>query len=337
MKYQELTERYIYAATRYMKKEEKEDVAKELESIIADMLEERCGDIEPDEEAVKAVLSELGNPRDLYEKYSADGKDCLIGAPYYGIYKYIMKTVLLCAVVGLLIAQIIGCMTNVPMSSSAQGYVVFAVSMIMETCASVFGGAAVAFAVVTVGFAIMYHKGIKMDNLFDSLEQLPQLPKKNAVISKGEVAFGIGISVVFFTVFLAYPEVLCMYDTETGTMIPIFTNSYIRSTWYLIVMFGVLGIGRECVKLIEGTYTKRVLVVTATADILSAVLAVIWLGNPAIINPEVSNALIEVFADADPFICSIMEGFNYFFLACILFALIVDLCVTALKYYRAYK
>ena len=34
MKYQELIERYIYAATRFMKKEEKEDKAKELQSII---------------------------------------------------------------------------------------------------------------------------------------------------------------------------------------------------------------------------------------------------------------------------------------------------------------
>jgi len=78
MKYQELIERYIYAATRFMKKEEKEDVSKELNSIIADMLEERCGDKEPDEEIVKEVLSELGDARELYEKYSVDGKDCLI-------------------------------------------------------------------------------------------------------------------------------------------------------------------------------------------------------------------------------------------------------------------
>ena len=337
MKYQELIERYIYAVTRYMKKAEKEDVAKELQSIITDMLEERCGGEEPSEEIVKEVLNELGNPRDLYEKYSADGKDCLIGAPYYGIYKYVTQTVLLCAAFGLLVAQIIGCMVNIPVGASAQDLVLFVVSILMETLGTIFGGVAVAFAVVTVGFAIMYHKEIKMDTLFDSLDQLPQLPKKKAVISKGEVAFGIGISVVFFTVFLACPEVLCMYDVETGTMVPIFESGYIHSTWYLIVMFGLLGIGRECMKLIDGTYTGKVLITTVVTDVVSAILSVIWLVNPAIINPDVKSALREVFTDEEPFLCNIMENFNFFFLACILFALIVDLVATAWKYYQAQK
>ena len=184
MKHQELIERYIYAATRFMRKEEKEDVSKELQSIIADMLEERCGDKEPDEETVKEVLNELGDARDLYEKYSADGKDCLIGAPYYGVYKYVMKTALLCVGIGLLIAQMIVCMINVPEMASMSDVIAFIVNMIVETLATVFDGVALTFAAVTVWFGVMYHKGIKMDTLFDSLDQLPQLPKKNEVISK---------------------------------------------------------------------------------------------------------------------------------------------------------
>lgn len=337
MKYQELIERYIYAATRYMKKEEKEDVAKELQSIIADMLEERCGDAEPDEETVKEVLNELGNPRDLYEKYSAEGKDCLIGAPYYGVYKYVMKTALLCVGIGLLIAQMIVCVIDMPVIVSGAGIAGFIANMIAETCATVFEGAAITFAAITIWFAIMYHKGIKMDNMLDSLEQLPQLPKKNATISKGEIAFGIGIDILFYTLFLTCPEVLGAYDVETGTMIPIFRTGYIQSTWYLIVIFGLLGIGRECVKLVEGTYTKRVLIVTAVADVLSAGLSVVWLGNPAIINPEFNSAMTTIFADADPFVADIMAKFNYFFLGCIIFALILDLGVTAWKYYKAQK
>lgn len=95
MKQQELIERYIYAVTRHMKKDEREDVAKELQSIIEDMLLERCSEEEPNEATVKDVLNELGNPSDLYEKYSVDGKDYLIGAPYYGVYKSVMRTVLL--------------------------------------------------------------------------------------------------------------------------------------------------------------------------------------------------------------------------------------------------
>ena len=336
MKHQELIERYIYAATRFMRKEEKEDVSRELQSIIADMLEERCGDKEPDEATVKEVLNELGDARDLYEKYSADGKDCLIGAPYYGVYKYIMKTALLTVGIALFIAQIIVCMINVPEIATMADGIDYIVNLILEPLATVFDGAALTFAAVTVWFAVMYHKGIKMDNLFDSLDQLPQLPKKNEVISKIGIAFEMGLTVLFYAIFLACPEVLGMPDLETGVMTPMFRTEYIRSTWFLIVAFGVLGIGRECVKLIDGTYTRRLLVVTTVVDVVSAVLAVIWLCNPQIMNPAFSEAMGVLFADAG-FIADIMANFNYFFLGCIFFALVVDLGTVAWKYYKARK
>ena len=213
----------------------------------------------------------------------------------------------------------------------------FIVNMIVETCATVFDGAALTFAAVTIWFAVMYHKGIKMDTLFDSLDQLPQLPKKECVISRVGIAFEMGLTVLFYAIFLACPEVLCAYDVETNSMTPIFQTGYIHSTWYLIVIFGILGIGRECVKLIDGTYTKRLLIVTAIVDVLSVALSVVWLANPSIINPAFSDVLSVLFADTEPFVFNIMTNFNYFFLGCIIFALVVDLGTVAWKYYKSQK
>ena len=336
MKHQELIERYIYAATRFMRKEEREDVSQELYSIIADMLEERCGEKEPDEETVKEVLAELGDARELYEKYSIDGKDCLIGAPYYGMYKYIMKTALLTVGIALFIAQIIVCIISVPETVAMADKVDYIVNLILEPFATVFDGLAITFAAVTAGFAIMYHKGIKMDTVFDSLDRLPQLPKKDEVISKAGIAFEMVISVLFFTLFLACPEVLCMYEFETGIVIPIFETGYIRSTWVLIVAFGLLGIGRECMKLKEGTYTKSLLLVTVCVDAISAILSIVWLANPSIINPEFSDAMRMIFTDTG-FIVNIMKNFNYFFMGCIILALLVDLGTVVWKYYKSNK
>ena len=66
---QELTGRYIYAVTRRLPKKQRGDVAKELESIISDMLEERCGPITPTEHDLRVVLTELGTPSELARKY----------------------------------------------------------------------------------------------------------------------------------------------------------------------------------------------------------------------------------------------------------------------------
>ncbi|MFP3155983.1 hypothetical protein LQZ18_16485 [Lachnospiraceae bacterium ZAX-1] len=43
---------------------------KELHGLIADALEVRCGDFEPTDADMKAVLTELGTPEQLAAKYS---------------------------------------------------------------------------------------------------------------------------------------------------------------------------------------------------------------------------------------------------------------------------
>ena len=60
----DLIDRYIYAVTKHMKSAMKKDVAAELETIIQDMLEERCEDVTPTERDIKVVLTELGTPND---------------------------------------------------------------------------------------------------------------------------------------------------------------------------------------------------------------------------------------------------------------------------------
>lgn len=334
MKHQELIERYIYAATRYMRKEEKEDVSKELHTIIEDMLEERCGGEEPTEEIVKEVLDELGNPREMYEKYSADGKDCLIGAPYYGVYKYVLKSILLCTAVAHFVAQMIVAVLEMPEFATVTEVIGYITAMIGEACGNIPEGLALVFTAITVGFSVMYHKGIKMDTLFASTEQLPKAPKKDAEISRNGVVVEMGFTVLFYVIFLACPEVLCMIETETGVVTPLLDTEYIRSTWYLIVAFGMLGIGRECVKLVEGTYTKNLVVVTTGVNIVSAILAGVWLMNPQIINPAFSEVMDVLFKDSAAIVETCMTNFNYFFLGCILFALIVDWGVVLWKHHK---
>ena len=82
----DLIERYVYAVTKYMKADLKKDVSAELETIIQDMLEERCGDVMPTEHDIRVVLTELGTPAELASKYKSETQDCLIGQPYYNLY-----------------------------------------------------------------------------------------------------------------------------------------------------------------------------------------------------------------------------------------------------------
>ena len=71
----DLIERYVYAVTKYMKADLKKDVSAELETIIQDMLEERCGDVMPTEHDIRVVLTELGTPAELASKYKSETQD----------------------------------------------------------------------------------------------------------------------------------------------------------------------------------------------------------------------------------------------------------------------
>ena len=101
----DLIERYVYAVTKYMKADLKKDVSAELETIIQDMLEERCGDVMPTEHDIRVVLTELGTPAELASKYKSETQDCLIGQPYYNLYVYVLKIVTACVIGGMLLAQ----------------------------------------------------------------------------------------------------------------------------------------------------------------------------------------------------------------------------------------
>ena len=75
----DLIERYIYAVTKRMPENTKNDVSDELRGLIDDMLCERCGDVIPGDKDVRIVLTELGTPQELYEKYnnSICSKNCV--------------------------------------------------------------------------------------------------------------------------------------------------------------------------------------------------------------------------------------------------------------------
>ena len=98
---QELTDRYVYAVTKNLPRKSREDVSRELHSLISDMLEERCGALTPTERDLRVILAELGMPEELSEKYSPTKDKALIGPPYFGKYIFVLKIVLLCTGFGI--------------------------------------------------------------------------------------------------------------------------------------------------------------------------------------------------------------------------------------------
>lgn len=329
----DLIERYIYAATKRLPSKMRADVSNELRTIIDDMLTERCGNVTPTEKDIKIVLTELGTPQELYEQYNPDSDKCLIGSPYYSTYKYILKIVLICAGAGITIAAVISSLMsgfNTSEAMSVTRFIVFFRDLFVKLFTTVPSALVWAFAFVTILFAVFYHKNVKIDNT-GNLDSLPPVPLKKEKISKVEPIVGIAISIAFLSVFLICPQIFGVCFTDTNEWIPIFDINTVHSTWYLIVLFGIFGIIREVVKLIEGRRNKKVMITTIVTNSLTAIFTVIWLCRDNLISREFINSITEIFSNDDTVIINLFSNFQLIFMGCILLALAIDTIDTVVK------
>jgi hypothetical protein len=322
-------ERYIYAVTRHLPVKMRDDVTKELDSLIADMLAERCGDILPAEKDVRIVLTELGTPEELAAKYNGDEHHALISGSYFLLYKRILKIVLPIAAAGIAFASVLELCLEWDLSPDPLALFSKALG---QTLAGILGGGIQAFAVITFIFAVLERKKVVFHD-GDMLSHLPPVPKVKAQIKPYEPIAGMIWCVIVAVFLLGFPQVAGMWTDGTG-WIPLFVPSVIRSSWFLIVLWAALGIARESVKLIEGQYTKRLAAVAVVCDILTAISAAIVFLNNKIMNPEFINHIGDWFADAgEPgrVPIEIFTNFNLFFLSLVLFALILDASITTVK------
>ena len=319
----DLIDRYIYAVTKHMKSAMKKGVAAELETIIQDMLEERCEDVTPTERDIKVVLTELGTPNELASKYKGETQDCLIGQPYYSLYVYVLKIVTVCISGGMVLAQIMAALTS---------HTIWYIA-IYRTIGGILGGILTGFAFVTLLFAFFYKRGIKVEGLSNGIDNLPPVPQKTNQISKADSIIGIIFSVLFTLVFLVCPQIICIAFVKNGVSVyePLFNLEYIRQTWYLILAFGILGIAKESVKLIDGSYTKRVMIVTIITNLIDGLLTFIWLLNGRIMNSAFFDGVEQLFGENAEIIPKIFMHFNKLFLAIIIFALAINCIETVVK------
>lgn len=316
----ELIDRYVYAVTRRLPARLRNDIDKELHSLIEDMLDARCGGLMPEDRDVRVILTELGTPSELAMRYMPEGRDHLIGPAYYSQYKMVTGIVLASVTFGLVLSGFISFFTD---SSEALYFTLF------SWIGTLITGLIAAFGAVTFIFAVFERKNIALNFGGSELDSLPPVPEKKSVIPKGEPIAGIIFSVIFCVIFLAAPQIICAKFGADQPFIPVFNVDLIHQLWYIFVALTILGIARESFKLYEGRYTKRLAIVTVVSDILSAALTLVLLSSQQILNsafiagasPILSNEVVTV----------ILTYFNLFFMAVILFCLLLDMGVTLFK------
>lgn len=316
----DLAERYVYAVSRQLPFKQRADVELELHGLIEDMLEARCGEAEPAEADLRAVLEALGPPGKLALGYLPQGGRALIDGPSFGLYKYVLRIVLLCVALGVTVAGLVAFIANPGLAGPWY-------APVLEWLGSLVSGGVYGFAVLTLIFALFQRLGRPITGSF-SLDELPEVPGEKERIGRAGPVLGIVFAVLFCVVFLAAPGVLL--TLVDGVIYPVFNQDLLRYRWPIILLLGLLGVAYSSFELYEGRRTRRLAVVSVLDNLLSILLVCLLFGGANVLNPQLVQAMDRVLGNGpeEAFLNGVMQGANYWLMALVVFALLLDSATT---------
>lgn len=239
-----LIERYIYDVTRRLPEKEREDVKRELNSNIYDMLSEDAS-----EKEIKDVLYDLGSPALLAEKYRQKPR-YLISPAIYDDYVHALKWILP-MVGGILLAlgMVLGTLDALNADTVNQSTVISA--LFSNGISMGISGAIQALVWVTVAFAIADRIKSK-DNW--KVEDLPQtLPNNKNVIPLSDsiaeliltIVFGI-ISLLFCSKIIPMNVIFIMGKVEVNQL---FSDSFLLACIPVIIIAVILQVVESIIKI----------------------------------------------------------------------------------------
>lgn len=299
----ELIERYVYDVVRRLPEKQREDIKKELITLIEDMLDERMDNGKSEKDNVESVLRELGSPATLADKYRGE-KQYLIGGEYYDTYIQVLKIVLICVAAGLLVAAGVSfCVHSLVPNMQVDGLM-----NVMEegltSIAAIPGACLQAFAILTLVFAVMERNQVKLNDKADwKLEELPAIPEKKALISKVDSIIGIIFTIFVIILFVCVPELLGAWVASSKGVVvavPIFNMTVWNTTLTLMLISMLAGLIEEVVKLLKGRYCLTVLWTSIVTNLVSIIVAIKMIADPNVWNQNFWTQLAEVTGKSIP-------------------------------------
>ncbi len=280
-------ERYIYAVTKRLPEEVREEVKNELQANINDMLPEN-----PSDEDIEKVLKTLGHPRVLAKNYET--KERYVISPwFYADYIYTLKIVMTIVIsIFIMIGFLEGIINLEPNNLFMQIVDVWA-----KIFSNAFQGMLISFAWVTAIFWAIEHSARK-SKCEDTwkLKDLPEIPKVNnkAKISKTESIIGLIIgtvfSILFIVILIDYMDVVGIYDN--GIIVTQIFNTAVTNTFIVFfIISAVISIVVSLLKIYYGEWKLNLAILYTAFQILSTVLFLIFINHPQLILPEVFDTI----------------------------------------------
>lgn len=285
----ELKERYIYAVTQKLAPSQRKDIAEELRGLIEDMLEERTNGEPATESDLEEILTELGNPKELAQKYRGTS-NFLIGPELFDSYMSVVKIVLS------IVTIVIGTVFVIQVIFNP----VAILDHFIELIVSIVTGIPTALGWTTLGFALaerfsdLQAKDLQIEGDWKPSD-LPIIPNKKGKINRSEPILGIifyTIALIFFTFSMNYFGIWIFNDGFTGTIPFINEDANFLFLLFIIIVLG-FGIFKDSLKLIYGRWNTMLVVFTFILNIISLIAVILIITQPDFWNPNFMQQMVQ--------------------------------------------
>jgi hypothetical protein len=305
-----LLEKYVAEVGKYLPRNQRADIEKELKSTLEDMLEERnqagAGNASSlqGEAAVVALLKEYGEPRKVAESYI--GPRYLIGPRLYPIFELIVKIVM-AAVLG---AGLLGYGVSAAITKSFAGTEFF--SFLGQFWLGLLGGMMNAFGSIVIVFAIiervMPAKEIEKETAEEwNPADLAKEPDPDEV-KMPEAIGAIIVTLAGLVIFNLCPNIVGIFFNTDGkwTFIPMLSDAFFT---YLpwINLLGVLQIVFNAYQLRQRVWTMFTRICNIVIEVSSIALAIVMLSGPSLIDLSAGKLAGTPLADAADVFSKVMN------------------------------
>ena len=276
----ELIERYVYAVTRRLSADQRDDVADELRASIEDALEAKGG---RSKKNVEAVLLSLGNPEKLALQYSGKPQ-YLIGPLFYPLWLQGMRYGLSFGLPIALVVQLITRSSDI--GNGGAPYAVDVVGGLISVALHILFWVTLTLFIVERAAQYSGTDVAKELNTWKP-SMLPQLPKAYSIPLSDIIA-----EYWWYAFLIALPLVAQRYligIRDEGAFTPFFDPAIWETGAFMVVALGVVGLLVTGLKHYRRSWTWDVavsqsLLLAVTAGFLVAVLFKADLVNPAFIS-----------------------------------------------------
>lgn len=291
----ELIDRYIYDVTRRLPEKQRGDIARELHSLIDDMLaqQEEASAGMPEENRVTAVLQQLGDPSEMAAQYSGRPR-YLIGPALFDTYLLVLRIAIVAAAFGLVVALAVNYSLN-PTTPDVT------VDSIVNTVVSgVVSAATGAFCWVTIVFALIEYFapdkfGKRRNKKPWSPADLPELTDERLTMRKSGPVVAMLFVVLFWVLLHAAPQLFGVYLStpagHEGHFVPIFSLAAFRTRLPLMDICLAVCFLQQVIRLVFHRYSLRFAAVYLVLSTAGLIFALLFFAAPGIWNDAMLAAV----------------------------------------------